>query len=488
MKKVLLAILLLIPAVWAGATWFTSSNTEKVFDTMLSDSNQQVTETLPFLKIEKKSFDKGFTSSDAQSTVTLDSALFGSEDGSPINVILNHKIYHGPLMMTPNGIKTGSSYTLTTLDKSSLTPEVKEFVTFLFSDEIPFSAGVTTGTSDDVDVDFNMAPLSFNAAKFAALTGSGTAGLDDMNILFDGINASFSTNAVATYLRGTMDLGEMTISGNEGDNKIKATMAASTAKLDIDELYKGSMLDGELSFAIPSYLFSDGEGTDITLSDMRITSSAGESNGLMHGVGTFDIATLHVKIADDNINFPDAKIHINFKMDGFERAGVMKLIDVGQEMQKSQFMLFSSDDTDAAIDESFEHMIDYYREAGNLIKQGVKLNSVFNMSNANGSANINLDLNYIDAKPLYDLKMVKDLAAALQGQLSVNIDKNMLAGTPLEEAIAMPIMMGFAVEKDQHYESIADLNNGELKLNGKPMPFLDMIGDQALPWDEIFNQ
>ncbi len=486
MKKILFSLLLLLPALWAGATWFTSNNTEAVLDTMLSNSNEQIAGTLPFLSIEKQSFKKGFTSSSAQSIVTLDADLFDREDGSPIKITLNHKIYHGPMMMTPNGIKTGSSYTLTTLDQASLPTEAKKLITLLFKGQPPFSAGVTTGTSDDIDVDFNMAPLSYNAAKFVAFTGEAAAS-DDVNIVFDGMDANFTTNGAASYMRGSMQLGEMTVTGNEDGKEIDMRMSASTANIDIDELYKGSLLDGKIEFFIPTYAFSDGEGTDITLSDMRIASSAGDSNGLMHGEGTFDIATLHINTSDNSFNFPDAKIHFGFGMDGLERAGIMKLIDVGQELQTSQVMLFSSDDIDTSSEIMIEKMLAYYREAGNLIKQGVSVNSVLNISNANGKAGIKLDLDYIDTKELYALKTVKALATALQGKLAINIDKSILAGTPLEESIAMPIMMGFAVEKDNVYESVAALNNGELKVNNNAMPFLEMLGDQPLPWDEIFG-
>lgn len=484
MKKILLTILLLLPAVWAGATWFTSNNTEAVLDNMLSESNQQISETLPFFSIEKKSFEKGFTSSSAKSIATLNTPLFNNEDGTAIKVTLNHKIYHGPVMMTPNGIKTGSSYTLTTLDQASLSTEIKELITLLFESQAPFSAGITTGTSDNIDVDFNIAPLSFNPAKFAALSGEDAAS-DDVNIDFDGIDANFATNGAGSYLRGSMQLGGLTITGNDDGKEIDMRMSASTVNVDVDELYKGSLLDGNVEFSIPSYIFSDGDGTDIVLSAMRIASSAENTNGLMHGEGTFDIATLHINTADNSIDFPDAKIHFGFGMNGFERAGIMKLIDVGQEMKKSQFTLFSSDDVDASSEIMFKKMLAYYREAGSLIKQGVSVNSALNISNANGKSGIKLDLDYIDAKQLYALKTVKDLATALQGELAINIDKSMLAGTPFEESIAMPIMMGFAIEKDNVYGTVVELNNGELKINDKAMPFLDMIGDQEIPWDEI---
>ena len=160
MKKTLLPILALIPAVWAGATWFTSQNSETALDEFMAQSNQQIAETVPFLTIEKTSFDKGFIHSSAQSIVTIAPTLFSKEEAEPVRVGFNHKIYHGPVMMTPNGIKIGTSYILTTLDQSSLTEEVKTIMTTFFGDAEPFVSGVTTGLSERITTDFVVAPFS----------------------------------------------------------------------------------------------------------------------------------------------------------------------------------------------------------------------------------------------------------------------------------------------------------------------------------------
>ena len=72
---------------------------------------------------------------------------------------------------------------------------------------------------------------------------------------------------------------------------------------------------------------------------------------------------------------------------------------------------------------------------------------------------------------------------ALQAELKVNVDKNILSDLPVEEN--MQITMGFVKDKGNAYETIAVLNAGELKVNGEPVPVLDMLGpmaDQPLPW------
>ncbi|MBL1319836.1 MAG: DUF945 family protein [Methylophaga sp.] len=486
MKKLLLPVLLLIPALWAGATWFTSQNTEAVLDEMLAQSNQQTSEVAPFLNIEKKSFEKGFTQSSAQSVFTIDTSFFGDKDAQPIQIGLNHKIYHGPVMMTPNGIKTGSSYILTTLDQSSLSEEVNSIITSFFGDAEPFVSGVTTGAGDMIETDFTVAPFSINAAQIAELTGEALAE-EEFELSFAGLSGDITSNIQGTQMKGEMKMGEIKMKGLDGDEEFDMTMAASTIDIDADELYKSSLLDGKIAITIPSVLFSDGKGTDVAFTDMSIVSSAEQDNGLMNASATFDINNMQIKSAEAGFEFPDSKVHMGGSINGIERTAVIKLLDQEQEMSRSQMMMLNSDDADINYDAITSSMVAYYQALGEMIKQGVNTQSILEISNETGNATVNLDLNYTEAKQLFSLKTVRELATAIQGQLAINIDKGMLAGTPLEEAIAMPIMMGFAVEKDDHYESIANLNTGELLLNDQPVPFLDMVGDQPLAWDEIFG-
>ena len=485
MKKLLLPIVVLIPAIWAGATWFTSQNTEAVLDEMLAQSNQQTSAVAPFLHIEKKSFEKGFTQSSAQSVFTFDPSFFGDRDAQPIHIGLNHKIYHGPLMMTPNGIKTGSSYTVTTLDQTSLSEEVKTVITSFFGDAEPFVSGVTTGAGDMIDTDFTIAPFSVDAAQIAELTGE-ELGEEEFALSFAGLSGDITSNMQGTQMKGEMKMGEITIKGHDGDETFDITLSASTIDMDADELYKSALLDGKIMMTFPSILFSDGQGTDVAFTDLRIVSSAKQDNGLMNAAATFDIDNMQIKSPEAGFSFPDSKIHMSGSVSGIERIAVIKLIDFEQEMSQSQMMLFS-DDSEANADQIMASMVAYYQALGEMIKQGVNTQSVLEISNETGNAALNLDLSYVDAKQLFALQTVRELATAIQGQLAINIDKSMLAGTALEEAIAMPVMMGLAVEKENHYESIANLNSGELLLNEQPVPFLDMIGDQPLDWDDFFG-
>ncbi len=484
MKKIFLPILVLMPALWAGATWFTSQNSETTLDEFMAQSNQQIEEAVPFLTIEKTLFEKGFIQSSAQSVVTIAPTLFSKEEAEPVQVGFNHRIYHGPVMMTPNGIKIGTSYILTTLDQSSLSEEVKSIMTALFGDAEPFVSGVTTGLREMIDTDFIIAPFSINAEQISELTGN-PVGDEELELSFAGFSGDIASNVQGTKMKGMMNIGELTVKVRDGATMFDVTMAASTVDMDVDELYKGSLLDGNIMLTIPGILFSDGKGSSATFSEVRMSSSAEQDNGLMNGRGIFDVNKIHIKSSKAGFDVPDAKLHTSFDISGIERTGIIRLLDLEQEMTRSQIMLLSQDD--AGPDALMSSMHAYYRAGGELLKQGAKIGSVLEISTDTGNAALRLDLSYTDAKRLFALKTVRDLAVATQGNISVNIDKSMLAGTPLAEAISMPIGMGFAVEKADRYESLILLNKGELLLNGNPVPFLDAVGDQPLDWDSLIG-
>jgi len=493
MKKILLGLALVLPVLWAGLTWFTSNKTEAVFDENIVEANQQMAEQFPFFTMKKKSFEKGFTSSTAKSEITLNEEFMELLDApmgdESIKLTMNHKIYHGPVMMTPNGTKTGGSYIMTTLDQESLPAEVKELIKLAFDGKEPIVGGALIGAGDSVEIDMEMAPMSINNEKLLALTGEEPDSDADFNVTFEGMTGHFTSNKEGTTLKGAFNLGAMELKGVDSGEPIHMLNAASVANFDIDELYKGTILDGEFDMTFPE-LKVIGDGNEIMMSGLTITSSADEENGLFGGFGTVDVARLLVKSPDMPVEFPESKIHLKFGVKGFDRASVVKLVDMEQEMHTQQMKLIGSNLDDAAMESMMGSMGTYYAAMIEMVKPGVEINTDLELSNDTGKSAVNFDLNYADAKKLLDLKTLREVIMALKGQLKISIDKSMLAGTELEEAIAMPMAMGFAVEKDGVYESVADLGGGELKVNGEPMPILDMMGgmvDQPIPWDDILS-
>ena len=489
MKKLLLSAGLIIPALWAGITWFTSSQTEDMFDKTLTESNQKLTESFPFIKMEKQSFEKGFINSTAKSVITFDKNLFDDEN-KPTSLTMNHTIYHGPVMMTPNGIKTGASYVFTTLDQESMPDKSKDLVRLLFDGAEPFASGVHAGANGSINIDLEIAPISFDNRKYNELTGK-SVDPDRLDALsFAGVTGHLATNTEGTTLKGTLSMGAVKLKG-DSSSIVDIAMAASAIEIEINEIYKGSMLDGSIEITIPEFTLSEGEANDITVNGLTTVIKAYGEDGSYGGLVSLDIEKIVARKDNPPFNLPESKFHLTYGAKGFDREDIINLIDLDNEMRSTQLALMGNS---GARQKSLIAMTAstgaYILALGEAIKPGVASNVAITVSNKNGNSAANLDLNYAASKNLLDLKTIMELVVALQGQLKISIDKGMIAGTPAEEAIGMPLAMNFAVDKGETYETIANLAEGKLKVNGETVPVLEMLGGmiyQPIPWGELIE-
>ncbi|MFK8067032.1 MAG: DUF945 family protein [Gammaproteobacteria bacterium] len=487
MKKLLIGIVLIIPVLWAGITMYASNQTEEMFDDVLAKASQQYTENLPFIKVQKQSYERGFTTSLAKSVMVIDLGFFDENEES-IEVVFNTKIFHGPVMVTPKGIKFGTSYTQITLDQSSLSDDVREMVSWFFSEQEPFTSGIQTGLGEMAEFDLEVAPISIDAKAIAKLSGEDYDAEHPFKMAVAGIKGDFTGNLEGTQLVGTIDIGAINMEAKEEGENINMSMAPSSILIDIKEAYKGTMIDGNIVMKLPEFSFSDGSIEGLKLHGMTLTSIAKNENDSFSGNAIFDIEKLLVPSTATGIKLPQSKVHLSMGIKGFNRADIIKLLDVSQQMNKTQFEMMGNNNLEASQDAMMKSVAAYFSVLSDTIRQGVGTNNLLEVSNETGKASINFDLNYADTKSLMELKTVRDLIIALQGQLNISVSKGMIAGTPAEEAIGMPVAMGFAVDKGETIELDAVLGTGEVSVNGEPMPILDMLGDmldQPIPWEAL---
>jgi hypothetical protein len=308
-----------------------------------------------------------------------------------------------------------------------------------------------------------------------------------MKLTMDTLTSQFSTNSEATRLKGMLHLGALQIESKDARDNINMVMDAAVVEMDINEIYRGAMLDGSVEMKIPQFSFSN-KGTDLSLKGITVSSSAEQRNGSFEGLAEVDVEKLLVKTASAPVEFPESLLHMSFGVKGLEQESMKKLIDSSEQMRQSQLMLIGSKQPEQSMDAMNNAMTSYFKSLGEVLKQGVETNNIIEISNDNGRFAIKFDLTYTDTKGLYELKTIRDVIMALKGQLKINIDKKMIAGTPAEQSINMPISMGFAVDKGEAYEALADLGDGKLIVNGKQMPIFEQLGpmaDQPLPWEKM---
>ncbi len=489
MKKLLIGAAVAVPVIWAGATWGISNKTESVFDDIITKSNEDLSNKFPFVVIEKQAYTKGFTSSTAQSVMKVNSEYFGDSDkGKDFSVTFNHTVFHGPVMKTPYGLTTGSSYVYTTIDQTALPVEVSSILKVLFDDKEPLISGMKTGLGGGVSVDFEVSPISLNQSKISSLKAS-ELDIDPEQLehfSFTGITGHLKTDKVSSYAKGDVKFGALELKGKDGGEMLTLKLKESIMKLDVSEFYNGTALDGTVDMEIPEFSVAKGDNEGVTITGVTIhtdTTNQGGSN--LSGKFTLGVDKLLLNIPDAPFKLPVSAINLAGEVNSLDTAAVKKAIDLGSELQKTQFAMFKNDFSEESFEEMANKSMAYVNAIGEMVKQGTELKYQIDINNETGESQLKLDLNYAEAKKLFDLKTVKELVTALSGQLNISIGKGMISGTPLEEAIGMPVAMGFAVDKEKSYELVADLSSGELKVNGEPMPVLDMVGDQPLPWEEL---
>lgn len=484
MKKTLIGTLLIIPVLWAGMTWVASNKTEEVFNNMLAQSQQRITEAAPILTIEKQSFSKGFISSTAKSIIHIAPEIFDSED--PFKITLNHSIYHGPLMLTADGIKIGTSYIITTLDQSPLEEKTRQAITLIFAGNQPLTSKTHTQFDSSITESFDIPALVIDSVALESIFEHKQNNTNNFKLSLAGISGKFTTNPEASYLNGFISAGTLNITGKDSQDNFDLAVKPSNVKLDIDELYHGAMLLGSVSLKLPEVLLSDGKQS-ISLKDMLIKSSGDEFAESYNQTATIDIDKLLMNADSSPSIFPESKLHMSFALKGLDQTATKRLIDHSQSINQAQISLLNSQNSSQAQQQFDTDISNYLQALSNLIKPGLTNNNIIELSNNKGASSIHFDLSYVSAQKLFELKTLKELIIALSAEFRLNIDKKMVAGTAVEQLLNSPMTNNAIKSNADAYTTIAILDNGQLNLNGEPVPLFDMLGpaaEEPLEWEK----
>ncbi|NOR80505.1 MAG: DUF945 family protein [Methyloprofundus sp.] len=487
MKKILIGALLIAPALWGGMTWVASNKTEETFNTMLTQSNQRIIEAAPILSMEKKSFNKGFISSTAKSVIHIDPDIFDYE--TPLKINLNHTIYHGPFMLTSDGVKIGTSYIITTLDQAPLEEKTRQAIALIFSGKQPFTSKTRTHFDNSLTESFDMPALTIDSTALETLLAPDEKSTQHFKLNLAGISSEFTTNPEAGFLNGWINTQALNMTGGNGRESFNMSINSSSTQFDIDELYHGAMLLGSMTFNLPEVQWND-KKQSISLKDMSLKVSAESQAELYSQQASIDVANLLVSPNNSPSLFPDSKLHMSFGLKGLERTATRHLIELSQSINQAQVSLLNNNNSSQAQQQLEANINNYLQALGDLVKPGLESNNTIELSNDKGKANIHFDLSYVAAKKLLELKTVKELIISLSAELRINIDKNLVANTAIEQFINSPMSNNAFKNNTTTYTANAILNNGQLDLNGEPIPLLDMLGPSAnepLVWDEYLQ-
>ncbi|MCF6346286.1 MAG: YdgA family protein [Thiomicrorhabdus sp.] len=450
MKKIWISLIIIIPMTWAGLTWLASNKTEDLFNNNIKQS----TGISDYISSHQPtSFQKGFFKSTATSSLTMDIKV-----ETPFQVPLNHDIYHGPIMLTPNGLKFGSAYILTTLDIAQLSPKDQTEINAIFNNETPFSLGSTTSLDSNIDITLQISPLQIDDTT--------TSSESPFFLSLDGYEVEGTTNSDGTMFHGVIKTGKFIIGGLQEDFSLE--MHPSTTRFNVTDLYQGMILNGLLEGHVSEFHVLKNTNQILTLKNLTFGSKTKEKD--KYWVSDISFQSDQILFSDPALAKIFSEASVNFYNTGYTK---------GINIQQYKKLLENIEQ----VDESNSPMVQLDRLIKEITNAGVTLLMEINTPQGSSIIKLALDsqLHSIQNITNFSEHMatpegMKKFIKTLKGDLSVQLDKSIVSESGLEIILTSPPANQFLNESETAFTGKAFLDRGELTVNDQTIPLLDMLG------------
>lgn len=551
MKKLVVVLVVLIGllvAGWAGATLMFSNSTEQVVDAVLAEVNESV-DRLGFIEVEKSAYRKGFRSSTATTTIRT-----GAKDGGDDKPVqLNHQIYHGPFALTPDGAKLCQAYSVSTFDKGILGEDELAKMKEFFGDAEPIVIRTTLtleGTetveivvaaggvendemktefgglralmhidpnNDEITGKFSVAPLSVTAK-----TGNGTmkSQPSEGSFVFSKHGRSSADFVIGVtnfdFEQGRMELGEtkgrleyeedqrvlldlrlgkMVMNYSEFGEEMDVHWDGLNILFDYALIEEGSkLMVGKAELHAP-LLKVNSDGGSILIADLKAGLESGDEGGKLFGRAYYGVGSVQLQ---------------GPQFSGPEMAGVTKLLaggggvelgvrgidrgtaeDLAGEFETIEGALKQANGDPAAIQAAIgpDLAVKLVEGGMNLIQPGF---GVFYNTNigANGEGvDIGLALGVKGEKKLLEMETGRDIVGAIEGEVKATMSKSMMEVEMMRMMAGQYAEMGFLAEDGAGgLKMDGKLKDGVFTLGGEATPLIESLGpllDGPIPWDKF---
>jgi len=477
MKKIILGVLLLLVAAWAGATWLIGKGVDEGVQSFYEQAELQMAESgEKRVKLEGGGIEGGFLSSTATTDLKLDMPPFNQGEGEADKLTFNTKIYHGPVMFTPDGVKIGSVYSVSTLDLSQFPEKFQEFVAKGFDDETPVKIAALFGFGGAVDSTATM-PL-FRHIKEEA---DGSTSIID----FAGFNAeAHGTTEAGSAVSGSFKIGEFNIK-NETRKKT-LTISASEGEVDIEEVVDGIALASSSKFTVPEIKSSD-EAKQYSIKDvtLRSESTADVSDNTISGLGRIEIGSasggepggmttgLVKQLGDGG--------YIEFEFKGWNLEAlqdIQKNLSESSELQVELAKRKVAGDADTA---KLEAEIEKNNAAGaesllSLFRPGFSWDLRTKVGDGETRTDLQLGIGYAKgAIPMAEATTLRPIVKGLEVTIDLRLAKAILPEGLGEMMLAPQVESGMIEDRGDYYRGSAELKDAKVVVNGNEMPLLQMV-------------
>ena len=463
MKKFLILIPIVLLALWASITWIIGSQTQSGFTFLIEKINENLGATSGVTSVTEESYSRGFLSSEAVTKITNSKVT----DPDKQNAYLKIKTWHGPLMMTPEGLKIGVEYVLVTLDKPRLPEKIQKELDEGFKGAEPVKLGIFTGFGGGMAFDANISPFSSDD--------------DEHTIKFEGFSADFQTDITTSFAKGKINIGAF----NANDKKKTGLISTSAASGELNYTkIKGRVSgDGTSHFDFPEFKMTS-DGNTFVVKDLHFDNVAKQSDGKLDSTSKISIGGFKGPDKGPNaetFSKMNGKMEMEYTFEGMDIEALQIMATAQQKMQKAQ----AGNGEDGETAEQALH--DYMIAVSQLLKPGLKMKNHIAFTNKNGESKIGLGLEYTSAQPLFELGTILDLLGAVEIALDMQIAKDLIPAASTQQ-IQPAIAMGFIMDKGAFYKGGAILAGGELTVNGKASPVLKQMGpmlNMPIPWENM---
>jgi uncharacterized protein YdgA (DUF945 family) len=514
MKKLFWILPLALIVAWAATTFFIGMNIEDGIDQFYENTVEQIAAmgagSSP-VAFNKKEFKKGFFSSEA--TTALEFASFPM---SMFNITVKTKIHHGPLMFTPDGMKFGCSYALSTLDLSSLPEDSRKDIDKAFDGEEPLTVGLLTTFSQDFSMNVSMPPFKMTEEEFEddSETKVRFAGMSGT------LDGSSKPDSPAT---GSLSIGEFRMSNDKRGTSVSTAIAKG--ELDMTDVRDGQMVGGNASMVLPELKFKS-ETSEVVVKNIAMKSETemDDSKGTLGGLFRMEFAgvtgTDESGMASGLIEQLSKGGYMEFAMEGWDHAALMKFNEASNRMSTAQNKMMgdmmgdlqmeldengeliepdegkeeeSAEEVDmeAAMAEMEEAGKEMFVAAVALFRPGMSMDWRVKLGDGEGRGDLNLGLSYAEgAKPGSEAKTVGELVNAIVLEADARIAKAMLPEGMGEAMLAGPIEQGMVEDRGSYFRATAELKNGKVSVNGTAMPIMEQFApmmEQELSPDAIME-
>ncbi len=481
MKKIIFAVLLLLVAAWAGATWLIGSGIEKGVNTFYETAETRIAESgNSGVEMQPGEIKRSFLASDATTEVRLTTVPM--DDAS---VTVHTKLYHGPLMFTPDGIKVGSTYSVSTIDTSGFPAEVQSVIAKGFDDEEPVRFTMLFGFGGDVDMTMEM-PLFRHL--FDEADGA------QSKVEFDGMTLKAKGSAKpGSETSGTIELGEIKISNDAKQSSFRT----ETGTGEFEGTTNDNMIgySGTASFNIPG-IKSTSAGTEFNFKDVGLSaeSTVDPDTKAVNASVRYEFASASTSDPDGPVGAVFKQLgdggYIDYKIENWNLEALKKVQSAQAEMTQIQaetmsaMMAAKPDDNfdpdqaaaklDGLADQAIDGLLELF-QPGMLFEFRAKL--------GDGDSRSDLKLGIAVADGAVEATKAKTLGQIVDGLLvdiDVRLSKAMLPEGMAEMFLAQPIQTGMIEDRGDYFRGTAELKNSKVSVNGNEFPVLE----QARPFLE----